>query len=358
MPLQFTIEDLLQTMIEKKASDLILHTGIQPQIRLDSVLIPLEEYPHLNAEQSKKLIYSLLTEQDIEHFEAEYELDKSFSLAKISRFRGNIFFHRGTVAAAIRAIPHNVPGFVELGLPQEQLISIGRKKRGLFLVTGATGSGKSTTLAAMIEHINVERGCHIVTIEDPIEFIYKSKKSVISQREIGTDTFSFKQGLKYVLRQNPDVILIGEMRDLESIQAALNIAETGHLVFATLHTSTAVQTINRIIDVFPPNHQQQVRTQLSSVLVGTISQILIPKSNTQGMCLATEIMLVNFAMRTLIREEKEHQIFSLIQTGRKDGMKTMNQSLYNLYKQGMITYQDAYLHVTDKNDFKRFFKES
>ena len=349
------METLAKIMVEKRASDLHIHVDSPPQIRVDALLERLD-YPDLNNDDCKTIIYSLLTTDEINKFETRKELDKSFNLEGSGRFRMNVFYHRKSVCASLRIVSNNVPGFKELGLPEEQTLNICRSKRGLVLVTGATGVGKSTTLSAMIDHINRERHCHIVTVEDPIEYVHENKKSLVSQREIGTDTNSYTDALKYVLRQDPDVILIGEMRDMETIQAALNIAETGHLVFATLHTSDCVQTINRIVDVFPAAQQAQVRTQLSFVLLGTFSQHLIPKSEAIGRVLATEIMIANFGVRAMIREEKIHQIFSLIQTGQKDGMKTMNQSLYELYKQGSISYKEASLHVTDHDDFKRFFK--
>ncbi|MFH2138841.1 MAG: type IV pilus twitching motility protein PilT [Candidatus Omnitrophota bacterium] len=351
------IETLAKIMVERRASDLHIHVDSPPQIRVDSKLVKLE-YPSLTEDDCKTMIYLLLTTDEIKQFEDKKELDKSYDLGDIGRFRVNVFYHRRAVCASLRVIPKEISGFRALGLPEEQFLQICRSQRGLVLVTGATGVGKTTTLSAMIDHINSERHCHIVTVEDPVEFVHLNKKSLVSQREIGTDTDSYSGALKYVLRQDPDVILIGEMRDVETIQAALNIAETGHLVFATLHTSDCVQTINRIIDVFPASQQSQVRTQLSFVLLATVSQQLIPRSDENGRALAVEIMISNFGIRAMIREEKIHQIFSLIQTGQKDGMKTMNQSLFELYKQGLISYQEAALHVTDHDDFKRFFKHS
>ncbi len=351
-----TLDSLINEVIEKKASDLHIHTEVPPQLRINSKLVSLD-YPVLTAEKTQELIYSVLDEYEIMHFEERKELDKSFSTKDDFRFRLNVFYHRGAVCAAIRAVSVDVPGFEELGLPAEQLVNICRSNNGLVLITGATGSGKTTTLASIVDYINMERACHIVTVEDPIEVIHKNKKSFITQREIGRDTNSFAQGLKYILRQDPNVILIGEMRDLETIQAALNIAETGHLVFATLHTPDCVQTINRIIDVFPAVQQSQVRTQLSYVLLATISQRLLPRVGGASLCLAAEVMISNFGIKAMMRENKIHQIFSLIHTGQKDGSKTMNNSLYELYHQGFINYQEASAHVTDIDDFKRFFKE-
>jgi len=352
-----TMETLLKIMLERGASDLHVHSDTPPQIRVKSKLEALD-YPVLSGDDCKSLVYSQLSVDEIAQFEQKKELDKGYgeNMGLASRFRMNVFYHRGSVCAAIRALPVEIPDFKELGLPEEQMELICRCKKGLVLVTGATGVGKTTTLASIIKRINSERHCHIVTVEDPIEVIHSNNHSVITQRQIGEDTYSFAAALKYVLRQDPDVILIGEMRDLETIQAALNIAETGHLVFSTLHTSDCVQTINRIIDVFPPSHQSQVRTQLSYVLLATISQHLLPTADGSGMALAAEIMMANFGIKAMIRENKVHQVFSLIQTGQKEGMKTMNQALYELYKQGLISYQEASAHVTDSEDFKRFFK--
>ncbi|MFH1094147.1 MAG: type IV pilus twitching motility protein PilT [Candidatus Omnitrophota bacterium] len=355
-----TMDFLLQTMIDRGASDLLVHSHTPPQLRVHSRMVALD-YPALTAEDSKAIIYSNLTEQEIKRFEEKKELDKGYGSVDdelSARFRMNVFYHRGAVCAAIRSVPIRIPSFEELGLPDEQMSALCRQRRGMVLITGATGAGKTTTLAALVNKINIERNCHIVTVEDPIEVVHKNINSVISQRQVGEDTHTFADALKYVLRQDPDVILIGEMRDLETIQAALNIAETGHLVFATLHTSDCVQTINRIIDVFPASQQAQVRTQLSYVLLATVSQQLIRNTNGDGRCLAYEIMLENFGIKAMIREEKVHQIFSSIQTGSKDGMRTMNQTLYELYKQGKITYQEASAHVTDSEDFKRFFKSA
>ncbi len=331
---------LLQTMIEKGASDLHLTTGTPPQIRVDGALAPLN-LPPLPPAETKQLIYSVLTDAQKHKFEEENELDFSFGLKGLSRFRANVFMQRGAVAAALRTIPFKIMTFDELGLPAV-VRDLVKKPRGLILVTGPTGSGKSTTLATMIDTINSERHEHIVTIEDPIEFLHPHKKCLVNQREVNSDTKSFKTALKYILRQDPDVVLIGEMRDLETIEAALTIAETGHLTMATLHTNSCAQTINRIIDVFPPFQQSQVRTQLSFVLEGVMSQQLMAKASGQGRVLALEIMVPNPAIRNLIREDKVHQIYSTMQTGQaKYGMQTMNQSLFDLYSRRLITYDDA-----------------
>ncbi|HXC62433.1 MAG TPA: type IV pilus twitching motility protein PilT [Nitrospiria bacterium] len=331
---------LLQTMIEKGASDLHITTGTSPQIRVDGELIPLN-LPALTPAETKQLVYSVLTDAQKHRFEEDNELDLSFGLKGLSRFRANVFMQRGAVAAAIRTIPFKIMSFEELGLPAvvNELV---KRPRGLVLVTGPTGSGKSTTLASMIDKINTERHGHIVTVEDPIEYLHTHKKCVVNQREVGADTNAFKTALKYILRQDPDVVLIGEMRDLETIEATLTIAETGHLSFATLHTNSCAQTINRIIDVFPSHQQPQVRAQLSFVLEGVISQQLLPKAGGQGRVLALEVMVPNAAIRNLIREDKVHQIYSAMQTGQtKYAMQTMNQSLADLYQRRLITYDEA-----------------
>ncbi|MBI3995617.1 MAG: type IV pilus twitching motility protein PilT [Nitrospirae bacterium] len=331
---------LLQTLIEKGASDLHITTGTPPQIRVDGDLVPLN-LPPLTPAETKQLVYSVLTDAQKHKFEEENELDFSFGLKGLSRFRANVFMQRGAVAAALRTIPFKIMTFDELGLPAVVRDLVNRP-RGLILVTGPTGSGKSTTLATMIDTINSERHEHIVTIEDPIEFLHPHKKCLVNQREVNSDTKSFKAALKYILRQDPDVVLIGELRDLETIEAALTIAETGHLTLATLHTNSCAQTINRIIDVFPPFQQSQVRAQLSFVLEGVMSQQLIAKASGQGRVLALEIMVPNPAIRNLIREDKVHQIYSTMQTGQaKYGMQTMNQSLFELYQRRLITYDDA-----------------
>ena len=331
---------LLQTMFEKGASDLHITTGCSPQVRVNGHLEALN-MPSLAPADTKQLIYSVLTDAQKHKFEEENELDFSFGLKGLSRFRANVFMQRGAVASAIRTIPFKIMSFEELGLPTvvRELVN---KPRGLILVTGPTGSGKSTTLATMIDTINASRHDHIVTIEDPIEFLHPHKKSVINQREVGSDTASFKTALKYILRQDPDVVLIGELRDLETIEAALTVAETGHLTLATLHTNSCAQTMNRIIDVFPPFQQSQVRAQLSFVLEGVLSQQLITKASGHGRAMAIEIMIPNAAIRNLIREDKVHQIYSTMQTGQaKFGMQTMNQSLLELFQRRLISYDAA-----------------
>src|SRR5512137_2258132 len=346
------LHDLLKYMIEKGASDLHISTGIPPSIRVDGKMKPIPGLEPLGANQTKDLCYSILTDAQKHKFEENNELDLSFGVKNLSRFRANIFVQRGAVAAAIRTIPFKIRTFQELGLP-EIVSDLCKKPRGLILVTGPTGSGKSTTLASMVDKINSERQEHIITIEDPIEYLHPHKKCLVNQREVNADTKSFKDALKYILRQDPDVVLIGEMRDLETIEAALTIAETGHLVFATLHTNSCVQTINRILDVFPPYQQPQVRAQLSFVLEGVISQILIPKANGSGRVLCLEVMVPNPAIRNLIREEKVHQIYSQMQVGQaKFGMQTLNQSLLAHYFRRVITLEDAIGRSSDPDELR------
>jgi twitching motility protein PilT len=335
-----SFHELLHTMIERGASDLHLTAGSPPQIRIDGQLHPMDQ-PPLSPSDSKQLVYSVLTDAQKHRFEEESDLDFSFGIKGLSRFRGNVFIQKGAVAAAIRTVPFEIKGLDDLGLPAIVLDLI-KKPMGLVLVTGPTGSGKSTTLASMIDRINTDRHDHIITIEDPIEYLHLHKKSIVNQREITTDTKSFKMALRYILRQDPDVVLIGEMRDLETTEATLSIAETGHLTFATLHTNSAAQTINRIVDMFPPHQQTQIRAQLSAVLEGVISQQLVPKKTGGGRVMAVEIMIPNAAIRNLIREDKVHQIYSMMQTGQEGtGMITMNQSLCNLFTKGIISYEVA-----------------
>jgi twitching motility protein PilT len=351
------LQDLLKTTIEHGATDLHITTGTPPQIRVDGRLVPLDLSP-LNPADTKRLAYSMLTDAQRHRFEEEHELDFSFGIKGLSRFRGNIFFQRGAVGAAIRAIPYKIMSFQELGLPPitEEII---RKPKGLLLVTGPTGSGKSTTLAAMIDRINEERNAHIITIEDPIEYLHPHKGCLVNQREVNQDTFSFQAALKHILRQDPDVVLIGEMRDLETIEAALTIAETGHLTFGTLHTNSCAESINRIIDVFPPHQQPQVRTMLSFVLEAVLTQQLMPRSNQRGLALALEVMIPNPAIRNLIREDKIHQIYGQMQTGQLDsGMQTFNQSLLKLYQRGLITVNDAMARSPNLEEFRQMLGEA
>ena len=345
------LHQLLKAMIEKGASDLHVTTGAPPQLRIDGRLVPLKT-PPLTPVETKQLCYSILTDAQKHAFEEERELDLSFGVKNLSRFRANIYLQRGAVSGAFRTIPFKIMSFAELGLPPA-VGELASKPRGLVLVTGPTGSGKSTTLASMIDKINTERHEHILTIEDPIEYLHPHKNCIVNQREIGADTETFRQALKYVLRQDPDVILIGEMRDLETMEAALTIAETGHLVLATLHTNSCVQTINRILDVFPPNQQAQVRAQLSLVLEGVLSQALVPRASGSGRVLASEIMIPNAAIRNLIREDKVHQIYSSMQTGQqKTGMQTMNQSLVQLLARRYISIEEALKRTNDEDEMR------
>jgi len=350
------IKDLLIEATKKRASDLHLTVGLRPHLRIDERLIPIN-HPALKSDDTKRLAHSLLSEPQIKKFEREFELDMAFGISNVSRFRVNIFIQRGSISVAIRLLPINILNFEECGLPVDTVTKLCALPKGLILVTGATGSGKSTTLAAMVDKINAERDCHILTIEDPIEYVHQNKKAIVDQREVDSDTRSFGAALKHVLRQDPDVILIGEMRDIETIEAALNIAETGHLVFATLHTSDSAQTINRIIDVFPAQKQQQIRTQLSFVLQAVMAQQLIPRDSEKGRILALEVLLATPAIRSLVREDKVHQIYSMIQTGQRGGMKTMNRSLYELVRDHVITKESALGRTSDPEDLKRLFKQ-
>ena len=347
-----TMAQLLKLITEQGATDLHLTANAPPHLRLDDRLVATDHAP-LSGNEVKELAYSLISPEKVERFERWKELDFAFSVEGLARFRANYFIQQGYVGAAIRMLPFRIMNFTELGLPVQIVTELCQKPKGLVLVTGATGSGKTTTLAAMVDWLNTNRDFHIVTIEDPIEYTHTSKRSILDQREIGNDTQSFAQGLKHVLRQDPDVILIGEMRDLEAIETALIVAETGHLVFATLHTSDAMQTVNRIVDVFPANQQNQVRVQLSLELLGVISQQLIPKASGRGRVLASEVLIVNHAVRSLIREQKIHQITSVMQTGQKEGMRTMNQTLYELYVNRVITLDDALARSGDPDDLTR-----
>ncbi|RLB74774.1 MAG: type IV pili twitching motility protein PilT [Deltaproteobacteria bacterium] len=347
-----SLHELLKVMIDSGASDLHLTVASPPQIRIDGTLKPLD-LPALNANETKQMCYSVLTDSQKHRFEKENELDLSFGLKGVSRFRANIFIQRGTVAGAFRAIPYEVRPFNELGLPAivQELM---RKPSGLILVTGPTGSGKSTTLASMIDQVNEERHEHIITIEDPIEFIHTHKNCIVNQREVKADTEDFSKALRYILRQDPDVVLVGELRDLETVASSLTVAETGHLTLATLHTNSCAQTINRVIDIFPSHQQPQIRSQLSFVLQAVISQQLIPHRSGHGRVLAIELMVPNAAIRNLIREDKIHQIYSQMQVGQsRFSMQTMNQSLATLYQGGKISLDDAFSKSNDLMELKQ-----
>jgi twitching motility protein PilT len=336
----FNLHAMLVEMVERGATDLHLTAGAPPTIRIDGMLVPLDQ-PPLSPKDTKQLAYSVLTDAQKHKFEEEKELDLSFGIKGLSRFRGNCFNQKGAVAAAFRTIPFEILSFDTLGVPAI-VQSFASKPKGLILVTGPTGSGKSTTLASLINKINEEQKLHIVTVEDPIEYLHNHKNCLVNQRELGADTLSFPRALKYVLRQDPDVILIGEMRDLETIQMALTTAETGHLTFATLHTNSAAQTINRIIDVFPPHQQPQIRAQLSMVLEGVVVQQLLAHASGKGRVLSMEVMIPTPAIRNLVREDKVHQIYSAMQAGQElTGMQTMNQSLFRLYQLRKISLQEA-----------------
>jgi twitching motility protein PilT len=345
-----SLSQLLKSMVDNGASDLHLSNESPPQLRIDGHLVKLRTDP-LTPDDTKSLCYSVLTDSQKGRFEEEQELDFSFGIKGLARFRANLFVTKGAVGGAFRQIPYKVRSFSDLGLPPI-MAELCRRPRGLILVTGPTGSGKSTTLAAMIDKINVEERGHIVTVEDPIEFVHEHKGCVVNQREVGADTNSFKKALRYILRQDPDVVLIGEMRDLETIEAALTIAETGHLCFATLHTNGAIQTINRVIDVVPAYQQSQVRAQLSLVLEGVLSQSLLPKVGG-GRALALEVMVPNPAIRNLIREDKIHQIYSQMQIGQqKSGMQTFNQSLCALFLKKQISLEDALAWSSDSDELR------
>jgi len=353
---ELNLRVLLQEMIQRGASDLHITVGNPATIRIDGDLENSTIKQVLAPKDTLSLAYSILTDNQKKRFETEDELDFSFGVQNLSRFRGNVYKQRGCVAMAIRQIPYEIVSIEKLGLPPIAH-QLAEGPRGLVLVTGPTGSGKSTTLAAMIDKVNRERKGHIITIEDPIEFIHRHQGCMINQREVGADTQSFRAALKYALRQDPDVILVGEMRDLETISAALTIAETGHLVFATLHTNSAAESINRIIDAFPAHQQGQVRTQLAFVLEGVITQTLIPKAKGKGRVVAAEVMICTPAIRAVIRDEKIHQIYSLMQAGKKHGMQTMNDALQMLYMKGEVTLEDALKRSGDANELLRAIGE-
>ncbi len=350
------LRSLLEEMIERDASDLHITAGERPKFRVDGEITNSKVEHQLNPKETLQLAYSVLTENQKKRFETEDELDFSFGIQNLARFRGNVFKQRGCVSMVIRQIPFSVKTFDELGLTPV-LAELAERPRGLVLVTGPTGSGKSTTLAAMIDKINKERKGHIITVEDPIEFIHRHQGCIVNQREIGTDTQSFTNALKYALRQDPDVVLIGEMRDLETISAALTIAETGHLAFATLHTNSAAESINRIIDVFPAHQQSQVRAQLAFVLEGVVTQTLLQKASGKGRAMASEIMVATPAIRALIRDDKVHQIYSSMQAGKKHGMQTLADSLYTLYMSREVALEECLRVVSDQNEFLRMVGE-
>ena len=344
------VDDLLRLVVERGASDLHLAVGVSPVFRIDGQLVPTN-YEKLTGQDSQRLVYDILTDEQIQRFESALELDLSYSVAKVSRFRVNVYRDKGTVAVAFRVIPARIPTIRELGLPPI-LEDLSRKPRGLILVTGPTGSGKSTTLAAMVNQINNERSVHVITIEDPIEYLHHHKFSILNQRELGMDTKSFSNALRAALREDPDVILVGEMRDLDTISTAITCAETGHLVLATLHTNNAPQTVDRMVDVFPPEQQEQIRFMLSNNLEAVVCQQLLPRAGTPGRVCAMEIMIASSAIRNLIREGKAHQIPSAIQTSADLGMQTMDQALRDLYQRGAVSYDEAMSRAMSPDEFK------
>src|SRR5256886_1033236 len=348
----FNLRSLLEEMVSRNASDLHIVAGERPKLRVDGDITNASVDYEMSPKDTLQVAYSVLTEQQKKRFELEDELDFSFGIQNLARFRGNVFKQRGCVSMVVRQIPFAIKTFDQLGLPGS-IAKMAEKPRGLVLVTGPTGSGKSPTLAAMIDKINRERKGHIITVEDPIEFIHKHQSCIINQREIGSDTKSFANALKYALREDPDIILVGEMRDLETIAATLTIAETGHLAFATLHTNSAAEAINRIIDVFPSHQQSQVRAQLAFCLEGVITQTLLPKAKGRGRSMASEILIVTPAIRALIREDKIHQIYSSMQAGKKWGMQTLNDALYQLYMSREVTADECLRVSGDPTEFQR-----
>jgi twitching motility protein PilT len=354
--MSLNLRALLQEMIDREASDLHITAGERPKLRIDGEITDCSVEDVLTPKDTLQLAYSVLTETQKKRFEFDDELDFSFGIQNLARFRGNVFKQRGCVAMVLRMIPFSVRTLEDLGLPPIAT-KLSERPRGLILVTGATGSGKSTTLAAMLDMINKTRKGHIITVEDPIEFIHRHQSCIVNQREIGTDTKSFAAALKYALREDPDIILVGEMRDLETIAAALTIAETGHLVLATLHTNSAAEAINRIIDVFPSSQQPQVRAQLAFVLEGVITQALLQRSRGKGRIMCCEVMVATPAIRALIREDKIHQIYSALQSGKKFGMQTMVDSLYQLYMNRDVTREECLRVAGDGNEFLRMVGE-
>ncbi len=348
------LKNLLEEMVSRKGSDLHITVGSTPMMRVDGELVPMSQYERLGPDETQALAYSVLTEKQKKEFEERLELDFSFGIKGLSRFRGNVFMQRGASAAVFRTIPYEILSFERLGMPPV-VKELSELSNGLVLVTGPTGSGKSTTLAAIIDRVNVEEPVHILTIEDPIEFVHNHKRALVNQRQLGADTLGFQNALRAALRQDPDVVLIGEMRDLETIEAALTIAETGHLAFGTLHTNSAAQTMNRLIDVFPTSQQQQVRTQLSLTLQGVLSQQLLPKIGG-GRVAALEILICTPAVRALIRDSKIHQIYSIMQVGTKHGMRTMNHSLYDLVRGRKVEMSEAMLRSSDPDELKEMLQ--
>jgi twitching motility protein PilT len=350
-----TLRDLLEEMVARKASDLHLTAGVPPEFRVDGAIAPMEGDP-LTPEMTAQLVYSMLSDEQRKRFEITKELDLSFGIKGLSRFRGNVFLQRGCVSAAIRQIPFEIRKLESLGVPPV-VRDFCRRQKGLVLVCGPTGSGKSTTLAAMIDYINANRCGHIVTIEDPIEYVHHHKKCIVNQREVGADTTSFGSALKYVLRQDPDVVLVGEMRDLETIETALRIADTAHLVLGTLHTNSSYEAVSRIVDVFPPEQQRQVHIQLAFSLIGVLTQQLIPRSYGDGRVMTAEVLVCTPAIKAVIREGKTHQIYSLMQAGQKHGNQTMAQALFQAVQDKALSPEDAMEHCTDPQELEAMLRK-
>jgi twitching motility protein PilT len=351
-PQELHVNDLLERVVDLGGSDLHMTVGLHPSVRIHGEIKPLTEFPVLNGSEIRRMIYAILTQKQRERFENDLELDTSHSVPGVGRFRVNVFLQRDSVGSVMRVIPFDIVPFERLGLPQS-VVQFSELPRGLVLVTGPTGSGKSTTLASLIDIINANKPCHIMTVEDPIEFLHHHKMAVVNQREVGEDTYSFAAALKHVLRQDPDVILVGEMRDLETISTALTAAETGHLVFATLHTQDAPQSVDRVIDVFPAHQQQQVRVQLAASLQGIVTQQLVPTRDGRGRAVASEVLVATPAVRNLIREGKTHQIYSAMQAGGKYGMQTMDMSLADLVKKGAVSMEFAIERCANEDDLRR-----
>lgn len=350
------IDELLKTAVQKRASDLHLTVGLPPQLRVDGILVPVSQSP-LSEEESRELAFQMLQPDQITQFEKEKELDTSYSIKGLSRFRVNLFYQRGSIATAVRMIPFEIPTLKELGLPPI-IGDFANRPNGLIVVSGPTGCGKSTTLAAMLENINANRNCHIISVEDPIEYLHRHKKSTVNQRELGVDTLSFREALKHMVREDPDVIMIGEMRDLETMSAALTLSETGHLVLTTLHTSDTMHAIQRIVDVFPPHHQSQIRLQLSLVLVGIVVQQLLPRAAGRGRVVACEVMAATSSVGNLIRENQLQQLRSALQTGRKSGMCTMNHSFAELFENGLVTWEEIARRSSDIEELTNLVKSA
>ena len=351
-----TIDDLLKIAVQKRASDLHLTVGLPPQLRVDGILVPVSQSP-LSEEESRALAFEMLQPDQVARFEKEKELDTSYSIKGLSRFRVNLFYQRGSIATAVRRIPFEIPSLRDLGLPPI-IGDFANRPNGLIVVSGPTGCGKSTTLAAMIENINATRNCHIISVEDPIEYLHRHKKSTVNQRELGVDTISFGEALKHVVREDPDVLMIGEMRDLETMSAALTLSETGHLVLTTLHTSDTMHAIQRIVDVFPPHHQNQIRLQLSLVLVGIVVQQLLPRATGRGRVAACEVMAATPSVGNLIRENQLQQLRSALQTGRKSGMCTMNHSFAELFESGLVTWEEIARRSSDVEELTTLVKSA